>query len=144
MIKFKQTSALDSDVYRDALNLRKEVFIREQNVPESREVADEAGALYFVGYDNSQPLVTARVQKEDSKTWHVQRVAVKKSARGQGLGSQILMEVEDSARRSGITLLTLGAQDQAQEFYSKLGFKVQGAGFLDADIKHHRMDKEIC
>lgn len=143
MIIFKQTSALDSDVYRDALNLRKEVFIEEQNVPETREISDEAGALYFVGYDNSQPLVTARVQKEDSKTWHVERVAVKKSARGKKLGSQILMEVEDSARKAGISLLTLGAQDHAQEFYSKLGFKVKGEGFLDAGIEHHKMDKEI-
>lgn len=143
MLIFKQTIDLDSSVYHDALKLRQEVFVKEQNVAEADEIDGESGPLYFVGYSNNEPLVTARVFEETPKTWHIQRVAVKKSVRKRGLGSRIIIEIEDNARKKGIGLLTLGAQDQAQTFYLKLGFKVQGAAFLEAGIKHHRMDKMI-
>lgn len=141
MLTFKQTTDLDSSVYHDALKLRQEIFVKEQNVAKDDEIDGESGPLYFVGYSNDEALVTARVFEEVQRTWHIQRVAVKKSARKHGLGSQILTEIENNARKKGIRLLTLGAQDQAQAFYLKLGFKVQGSGFLDAGIKHHRMDK---
>ena len=141
MVEFKRTTDLNDQVYLDALALRTEVFVKEQNVSPTDEIDHEQGPLYFVGYLNSQPVVTARVIEEDAGIWHIQRVAVKSEFRKRSLGTEVLREIENVADSKHIQLLTLGAQDQAQNFYLKLGYQVKGAGFLDAGIKHHRMDK---
>ena len=56
---------------------------------------------------------------------------------------KLLQYIEHKAKENKLAYLTLGAQDQAQGFYLSLGYHVVGAGFLDAGINHHRMDKKI-
>ncbi len=143
MLKFSQSNEITSKIYQDALQIRTEVFVHEQNVSPLDEIADEKGPLYFVGYYEGRPVVTARVRLQGPRTWHIQRVAVKKEFRGQHIGQLLMQYISQTAGEYHIDLLTLGAQDQAQKFYLKLGFKVVGAGFLDAGIKHHRMDKAL-
>lgn len=143
MVIFKETTDLDSPIYQDALQIRTAVFVQEQNVAASEEIVDEDGPIYFVGYIDETAVVTARAFEEQPGVWHIQRVAVKKQYRHQQLGSQLMEYVEKSACHQQIQTLTLGAQDQAQPFYLKLGYHVHGAGFLDAGIKHHQMDKVI-
>ena len=128
----KETTSTNSPIYEDALSIRHEVFITEQNVPFEREIEGEEGKHYFVGYVGT----TAGI-------WHVQRVACRKEYRGKHLASELMRFIEEKASDSGIRLITLGAQDQAAPFYERLGFKTIGEGFLEAGIPHHRMDKEI-
>ena len=58
----------------------------------------------------------------------VQRVAVASSARGRGIGRQLMAEVEAVARGSGITLLWLTTHDgtDACGFYEALGYTKLG------------------
>ena len=142
-MEIKSSNSLESSVYKDALALRKEVFIMEQGVSLELEVAGEKGPLYFTGYLDELPVATARAFEEEPCVWHIQRVAVKKEHRGQGLASELLNGIEVSARDHKINTLTLGAQDQAQAFYKKLGYQVVGEGFMEAGIAHHRMDKSL-
>ncbi len=39
--------------------------------------------------------------------------------------------------------MILDSQDQAIPFYEKSGFSMEGDGFMDAGIPHHRMTKRI-
>ncbi len=133
-MEIKSSNSLESSVYKDALALRKEVFIMEQGVSLELEVVGEKGPLYFTGYLAEIPVATARVFEEAPGIWHIQRVAVKKAHRGQGLARELLTSIEASAREH---------EDQAQTFYKKLGYQVVGEGFMDAGIAHHRMDKEL-
>lgn len=143
ILEIKSSNSLESLIYTDALAIRKEVFVAEQGVSLELELEGEKGPVYFTGYLNELPVATARVSEEKQGVWHIQRVAVKKAYRKQGLASQLLNAIEIKAKANGIHTLTLGAQDQAQTFYKKLGYHVVGAGFLEAGIKHHRMDKTI-
>lgn len=143
MFVVKSTRDIDSQIYKDALSIRKTVFVEEQNVPMELEIENESEAIHFVGYKDEKPVVTARVLSEDSETWHVQRVATLKSARGQHLATDILTFIEGFATVYDIKYLTLGAQDQAQNFYLKLGYVIEGEGFMDAGIPHHTMIKTI-
>ena len=142
-MEIKSSNSLESSVYKDALALRKEVFIMEQGVSLELEVAGEKGPLYFTGYLDELPVATARAFEEEPGVSHIHRVAVKKEHRGQGLASELLNGIEVSARDHKINTLTLGAQDQAQAFYKKLGYQVVGEGFMEAGIAHHRMDKSL-
>lgn len=139
----KETTSTNSPIYEDALSIRREVFVTEQNVPFEREVEGEEGKHYFVGYVGMTAAVCARAFPEAPGVWHVQRVACRKEYRGKHLSSELMHFIEEKAAGLGIRTLTLGAQDQAAPFYEKLGFKTIGEGFLDAGIPHHRMDREI-
>ncbi|NVY96698.1 GNAT family N-acetyltransferase [Lactobacillus sp. DCY120] len=137
----KTSQDLASTIYQDSLQIRKEVFVKEQAVPPELETdADENHCLYYVLYLNQKPVATARVLPE-KQGWHLQRVAVSKEYRKRGLARQLLQKIEADAQKQGQGYLTLGAQDQAQGFYLKLGYQVLGVGFLDAGITHHQMRK---
>lgn len=142
-MEIKTSYDLNSQIYQDALQIRKEVFVEEQGVDMALEIEGEQGPRHYTGYVNGQAVVTARAKVEADGAWHLQRVATKKAYRGQGLAKKLLLAIETDARASQVPYLTLGAQDQAQEFYLKLGYHVVGEGFLDADIPHHRMDKDL-
>ena len=97
MFTVKSTRDLDSQIYKDALTIRKIVFVGEQNVPIELEIENEAEAIHFVGYKDDKAVVTARTIVEDSETWHIQRVATIKDVRGQHLATDILMFIEGFA-----------------------------------------------
>lgn len=140
----KVSADLNSTVYNDALNIRYKVFVEEQSVPEDMEIDEfESISTYFVGYIGDQPAVTARCYSADNNGWHVQRVATYKQFRKQGLAKELLLYIEDVARKKNIDYLILGAQDQAQGFYLKLGYEVVGDQYLDAGIQHHDMKKTL-
>ncbi len=136
------TQELASPIYQDALAIRKKVFVEEQGVDISLEIDGEKGPYHYVLYNDGVAAVTGRASWENGG-WHIQRVATRKQYRGLGFARQLLTKIETDARQAGAKFLTLGAQDTAQGFYTKLGYQVVGAGFIDAGIPHHRMDKKL-
>lgn len=139
MLNIEKSDQLSSQVYRDCLVIREDVFVREQNVPIDLEIEGEEGPMYYCGYFDNQAVSCARVKIESNGAWHVQRVATMQAFRKKGFSSQILKAIIADAKRKNVKEINLGAQDQAQEFYLKLGFKVVGEGFEDAGMPHHKM-----
>lgn len=142
-MKIISTRSLNSSIYQDSLKIRKKVFVQEQHVPNDIEIDEhENDCRYYVLY-NKLPIATARTYVTNDRGWHIQRVAVLRIYRQQGYARQMLTYIEQQARKQKISYLVLGAQDQAQGFYLKLGFKVKGQQYLDAGIKHHEMFKSL-
>ncbi|MDO4435738.1 MAG: GNAT family N-acetyltransferase [Cardiobacteriaceae bacterium] len=140
----KSTKDLDSGIYRDALAIRRKVFMEEQEVSEALEIdEDEGSCLHLVWYEGDKALCTARLLPRTEGLVKIQRVAVLKEARGLGLGAKIMREAEALAREMGAKRLKLGAQNHAIAFYEKLGFSVCSEEYLDAGILHHDMEKDL-
>jgi predicted GNAT family N-acyltransferase len=143
-MNFKWTEDTSSQIYKDALAIRKQVFVEEQNVPAELEVDDlEDKTAHVVGYHENKPCVTARIYEVKPKVYKVQRVAVSKEFRQLGNGYKIMEEIERYVKELKGEKLTLGSQDHAIPFYEKVGYRVHGEGFLDAGIPHHMMIKSI-
>ena len=132
----------DWDSLRDhAQALRVEVFVVEQGVPVELEwdEADEV-STHTVAYDQSgQAVATGRLLPDG----HIGRMAVRKSARGQGIGTQVLSALLHEARRQQFQELVLHAQTHAIEFYAKHGFQIEGDEFSEAGIPHRRMTLRV-
>lgn len=139
-MEVKTTTALDSPIHQDSVQIRTHVFVKEQHVPADLEVdSDEGKATYFVLYDAGLPVATARILPE-ANGYHVQRVAVEKVYRKHGLGKMVLTAIIAYAREHHVTFLKLGAQVQAVGFYKTLGFQLTDQPeFLDAGIRHREM-----
>ena len=116
--------------------IRREVFVREQGIPESAEWdPEDATSVHVLATLNRDPVGTGRLNRAGK----IGRIAVLAGLRGRGIGTQILRRLLDEARRLGIREPCLHAQVQAVPFYEKLGFARKGGEFDEAGIPHVRM-----
>lgn len=127
-----------------AFALRKEVFVKEQGVPLTLELDEhDATAIHFIVNDGNDTIATARLREIEPKIGKVERVCVLSSYRGKRLGVLIMETVEQYATNIDFNKLKLHAQSYAVPFYEKLGYVVTSPEFMDADIPHRVMEKEI-
>jgi predicted GNAT family N-acyltransferase len=126
--------------FERCIEIRLEVFVDEQNVPleEERDEYD-AAALHFLATEDDVALATARViLKNAGATAKIGRVAVRKPARGRGIGAALIRHIENEV--PAVEYL-LDAQSHALAFYERLGYAAFGDEFLDAGIPHFHMRK---
>lgn len=121
--------------------IRSEVFITEQFVPEDIEFDDnDATATHFLLRANGAPVGTGRIRYLDGKA-KIERVAVRKSYRGQGLGKALMETIMAHIRKEAKAgKMVLAAQQQAIPFYTSLRFTVVSDEYMDAGIPHKDME----
>lgn len=117
-------------------DIRRAVFIDEQQIPEAEEWdADDATCLHYLAGQNAG---TARlIAKGD--TAKIGRVAVVKAHRGTGLGVQIMTAVMQDAKARGFAQAVLESQTYAIPFYARLGFVAEGPEYDDGSGIMHKL-----
>ena len=127
----------------DAFFVRKEVFVKEQHVPEEEEIDQfEDTSEHIVIYDGGQPVGAGRWRMKDGHG-KLERICVMKSHRSLGVGAIMMQALEKAAAAKGADSFILHAQTQAVPFYEKQGYRVtSGEEFPDAGIPHLEMIKE--
>lgn len=124
--------------------IRFEVFVHEQQVPAEEEIdAEDPRARHWLAYLKGKPVGTARAVAKAPGLWKVGRVAVRKVARGKGVGAELMKAIARAAELEGVQELVLDAQNHAIPFYEGLGYVVEGEEFLDCQIPHHRMRQHL-
>jgi predicted GNAT family N-acyltransferase len=127
----------------EAFNVRRIVFVDEQQVPEEEEIDQhESEAVHFVLYQDEKAAGAGRFRVLDG-IGKVERICVLKECRKTGAGVAIMNKIEEHAKDRGITALKLNAQTHAIPFYSRLGYETVSEEFLDAGIPHKTMKKNI-
>lgn len=130
------------------LNIRKEVFVEEQEVPVDLEI-DEYDTIgpdvhHVLIEMNGAYAATGRLIYYKDNSAKMQRIAVRKAFRSQGVGKILLLALEELARELGLANSVLDAQCQAEGFYAKLGYEtISTEPFDDAGIPHVRMVKPL-
>ena len=127
----------------ECFHIRKAVFVEEQAVPLELELDEyDDIATHFLLRDGETPLATARLLDKHGLA-KIGRVAVRKEARGWGLGLKLMQAVLDEARRRGFQESVLDSQTYAIPFYARLGFVAEGEEFDDAGIAHFLMRQKL-
>ncbi|WP_031089960.1 GNAT family N-acetyltransferase [Streptomyces sp. NRRL WC-3549] len=130
--------------------VRKDVFVGEQNVPEEIEYDScDATAVHVLAVAaDGTALGTGRLLHGadaagrtggDVTVGSLGRLAVVREARGLGVGAALVRAIEDEARTLGLTGVDLHAQTHALGFYERLGYAAYGPEFPDAGIPHRAM-----
>lgn len=168
--------ALDG-VRRGIADVRLEVFVGEQAVPfvqeiDARDFLATTIHVLAVGADGAA-LGAGRLLRDPARPdrVHLGRLAVRRIARGTGLGARLVAALEDAALRgadsaapapgggaavpgdgagpapapggAGITVV-LSAQERAMGFYERCGYRAAGGGrYLDAGIWHRDMARTL-
>ena len=158
--------ALDG-VRRGIADVRLEVFVGEQAVPfvleiDARDFLATTVHVLAAGADGAA-LGAGRLLRDPVRPGrvHLGRLAVRRIARGTGLGARLVAALEAAAPTAlalapgagapgpaipgvaGITVV-LAAQEQAMGFYERCGYREVGGGrYLDAGIWHRDMARTL-
>lgn len=123
-------------------DVRTEVFIEEQNVPQEEEWDGlDAEAIHVLALDDDDEAIATGRLLNDGK---IGRMAVRKPWRGKGVGGAVLRFLMEEAHAHGHINVKLAAQVHAIPFYEKFGFKAYGDEFMDAGIPHYWMKAELA
>jgi len=128
-----------------AMQIRKEVFVKEQKVPEADEIDQfESIATHFLAFYQDTPAGAARWRKTE-KGIKLERFAVLKEFRSKGVGAKLVASVLQDIRQSPENqqlLFYLNAQVSAVQFYQKFGFQQVGEKFDECGIEHYVMIRQ--
>lgn len=134
----RTTWAKDAERLR---TVRLTVFVIEQQVDEEEEW-DEADAecshVLAVSSDGA-PIGTGRLDPAGK----IGRMAVLAQWRGHDVGKRIMDVLLDIAQERGFERVYLNAQITARGFYERFGFAAVGDTFIEANILHVRMEREL-
>jgi predicted GNAT family N-acyltransferase len=133
-----------SEAQLDAVfQVRKTVFVKEQNVPLEEEMDEfENHSTHFLLYNDDLPAGAGRFRVVDG-IGKVERICVLETVRGRGAGREIMLAIEQYAVERNIPKLKLNAQTYAIPFYEGLGYQIVSEEFMDAGIPHKTMLKTI-
>ena len=127
-----------------AMQVRFRVFVSEQGVPPEEELDEaDAAAIHAIALFNGQVVGTGRLLLDDGDQARIGRMAVDLDRRRQGIGGQILVFLEETARAEGAQRVTLHAQEYVKSFYAAHGYREHGSSFLEANIPHVEMRKDL-
>jgi predicted GNAT family N-acyltransferase len=126
-----------------ALELRHDVFCVEQGVPARDEVdGRDPEGIHLVAMRGVELLATCRILLVGS-TAQFSRLAVRRSARRQGIATAMLAAADEESRAGGARRIVLHAQTYARELYETAGYQPRGRLFWEAGIEHIAMEKVL-
>lgn len=111
---------------------------------ESLEDHIEDSSYHLMGInDENDVIASGRVHFNNKKEAQIRYMAVKDSYKRKGIGSEIVIKLEDYATSKGAERMVLNARENALSFYLSLGYIEKGPYQSDTGIPHSRMEKNL-
>ena len=119
-------------------DIRRTVFVEEQKVDEHEEYDEfEDTSKHLLALLDGRPVGAARVRRTINGV-KLERFAVLKEARGKGVGEALVKRTLELCENQ--SKIYLHAQIQVVDFYKKFGFEIEGEEFVEAGIRHYKMN----
>lgn len=139
-----KVSIINSDeTLQTAFDIRKKVFVEEQQVPMEIEIDEyEDEAIHFICSDGEEYVGASRLRFVDDYG-KLERICVLQEARGKNFGKELIAAMEEEIIRQNIKEARLNAQTRAVTLYESVGYEVVSGEFMDANIPHVEMMKKL-
>ncbi len=125
-------------------SVREAVFINEQSTPRDIEIdGNDHLATHLLLLEDNKPIATCRMLPLGNNIYKIGRICVLKEYRGKQIGKKLVNSMIEKSKQYGAKQLIIGAQIHAVEFYKKLGFSTTGEEYMEANIPHIDMIKNI-
>ena len=113
--------------------------------PGSEKDEYESHAIHrMIVDDQGEPMAIGRLHVTSIEEGQIRYMAVSKAYRGEGLGTLIMMALEQEARAQGLKRLMLNAREGSTVFYAKCGYTITGdAPTLFGTVEHQQMKKTL-
>ena len=120
--------------------LRKPLGMSKESLKDDRE--DSSYHLMGIN-DENDVIASGRVHFNNKKEAQIRYMAVKDSYKRKGIGSEIVIRLEDYATSKGAERMVLNARENALSFYLSLGYIEKGPYQSDTGIPHSKMEKNL-
>ena len=135
-------------VYTEELSslqtVRQQVFQIEQGIDPDLEFDEyDPLAIHWLAYWQENPVGTVRIREYAPLTAKIERLAVIKALRGQGIATELMEVALKYARQHNYEKIIINAQVYIEPLYRKLGFLGVGEPFDGAGIPHRKMIKYL-
>ena len=138
---------IDTDSLERCLEIRNRVFTIKKGVPQKIEV-DQYDCLnksctHFLVKHQEDDIGTGRCLYTANGNIQIQRFCFLKEYRGLGLGKLVIEYIEDYYKAQGIKIIEMDAKYEVSDFYEKCGYEKVSGVFIEANIPHVKMMKQI-
>lgn len=132
--EYDETIALRYKILREPLGLD---FTEEQ-------LAAEYADIHLAAYSEAWILRGCLVlTRKTDKVLKMRQVAVSIESQSKGIGTLLVQASEAFARANGFETMELNARDTATHFYEKLNYEKVGEEFVEVNIPHFKMVKQL-
>jgi len=133
-----------SKEYQQMVELRLEILRKPLGLSFSpEELEKEKDDILIGAFDEEEMTGCCILTNINDNSVKLRQMAVMKNMQGKGIGETIIQFAENIARDKGYKTLTMHARDTALGFYEKYDYKIEGEGFLEVNIPHHLMKKNL-
>ena len=139
-LRIKSWDELTVNELYDLMQLRSEVFVVEQACIYQDVDGTDRQAHHLMIYSDellSYCRIFLATEKDDE--CRIGRVVVRKNARKKGLGKELMTKALDWLYKTQHKKIRLEAQTYLIQFYSDLGFSIDGEEYLEDGIPHISM-----
>ena len=146
-LSWRQFHELDLETLYGLLQLRSDVFVLEQQSLYRDIDGRDQAAHHLLCLEQGTLIGSLRVEEPGRirPEATIGRVVVSASARGRGLGREMMTEALGYILGNwGACPVLLGAQSVQQGFYESLGFRVCSEPYDDGGIPHIDMRREVA
>ena len=128
-------------------DLRWRILRQPWDQPRGSERDDEDETSFHrmvINKTTGEALAVGRLQFNTKEETQIRYMAVGEGFQGQGLGSKIMVSLEDIALEKGADCIILQARKNAVQFYQSNGYKILKKSYILFDeIQHWLMKKEL-
>ena len=134
-----------SPEYDISVKLRDKLLRKPLNLAFTEsQLEEESKEFHFGVYDLENSLLGCLSFKPiDPFTLKMRQVAIAEEQQGKGIGKFLVLESEKWASQNNYKLIVLHARDTAESFYTKLHYQKEGKPFVEVNIPHIVMKKNL-
>ena len=134
----------NSDEYRNELELRDKVLRKPlgMNLYDENLEADK-NDVHIGAFINKRMVGVLILTGLNSKDIKMRQVAVDDDFRAMKIGTEMVRFAEEYSKKKGYSTMLLNARKTAVAFYEKLGYTKMSGEFLEINIPHYKMSKNL-
>lgn len=134
----------NSDLYALEIELRERLLRAPLGMGFStEELAAESAELHFGLIDQKQLKACAVIVPGPRDQAKLRQMAVHEDHQRQGLGSTLIRHIESELRCREFQRVELHAREEAVPFYGRLGYRTIGDRFIEVNLAHWRMYRQL-
>jgi predicted GNAT family N-acyltransferase len=134
----------NSPEYNQAVSLRYELLREPLGLIFTNEdLASESENLHIAAYDEDELIGCCMLEPLSPEVLKLRQMAVRGSLQGKGIGRHILQFAENIAMDKGVKTMRMNARKTAVDFYKKCGYIVSSGEFMEVNLPHFVMEKQL-
>lgn len=136
--------AFGSGEYRAACVLRDEILRRPLGLALGPEdVQGEDAQWHLLAFVETSVAGCLLLVPASEGLVKMRQVAIASHFQRTGIGTALVRRAEGLSRERGFSRMVLHARVTAVPFYERLGYEVEGEGFIEVTVPHRRMIKSL-